>query len=301
MSDARSIHRRLMDEQRAWADAHGFELASDTSLTRWRDNWLAPVSWDGERALDPAEGAMSDEPEKPGRLHDLGSGLALAHNVFGPWQGRESDLAKGVPWLCDEEARIRFAVSLGRISPVDRSEPVADVEIAGGRTPPTLIVPLYCEPFGDIDPRARDPLGRDASAFGDLHGCGLLARDLHCHPRRFARLDAGRVLELALAGTRRFGRHGFRIAVIWFDAGGRAGSRLHGECARLRMRIGGEVDLIEATWQEIMAALASSGPEDAATLHRIRARYEPGAIEAAALGKIAPAAPAMRPTGRMTT
>jgi hypothetical protein len=301
MPDARSIHRRLMERQRAWADAHGIELASDTSLARWRDNLLAPVSRECERALDPAVGSPTDEPQKPGRLHDLGSGLALAHNVFEPWQGRESELAARATWLCDEGARIRFAASLGRSSATDPADQVADVLIAGGSAPPTLIVPLFCETFDAVDPRPRDPLGRDATVFGDLHGCALLARDLHCHPRRFGRLDVGRVLEAALAARGRFGRHGFRVAVIWFDAGGQASRRFRNEFARVRMRIGGEVQLVLATWQDVIAALPSSGRADAGTLGRIRARYAPEATREPAPGTIASPRSSASPGGAKAT
>ena len=42
MPDARAIQRVLMEQQRAWADSHGFELTSETSLAHWRDNLLAP-------------------------------------------------------------------------------------------------------------------------------------------------------------------------------------------------------------------------------------------------------------------
>ncbi len=283
MPDARSIQRAWMARQRAWADSHGIELASETSLLDWRDNLLAPIASECDAALDPTTRAHYDLPEKPGRLHALGSGLALALNVFEPWRSRPSELSARVPRFFPADARMRFAVEMPD-GPATEGPPLEiDLLIEGDDSAPTAVIPLFCEPFEDIVPRVRDPLGRDAGVFAGLDGCGLLARDLHCHPRRFARLDVGRVLETALALDRRYGAHSFRIAVLWFDAGGHASRRFQRELHRVRMRIGGEIDLLAATWQEVLSALLSDSPDRSETAlddgysTRIRARYGPAA------------------------
>lgn len=279
MPDARSIRRDLMAAQRAWADAHGIELASETSVAHWRDNLLAPIAAESEAELASHVQAADGSLEKSGRLHALGSGLALAVNLFEPWRGRVSELSARLPGWFAADARFRFSVPLPDGFAPDSPAFEIDVLIESESSAPTALIPLFGEPFEDVDPRVRDPLGRDATGFGGLHGCGLLARDLQCHPRRFGRLDVGRVLETALVLDRRFGHHGFRVGVIWFDAGGQASRRFRDELARVRMRIGGEVDLLDARWQDLVVGLfgeptTCSADEDGdGRARRIRARY----------------------------
>jgi hypothetical protein len=279
MPDARSIQRDLMAGQRAWADAHGIELAGETSVAHWRDNLLAPIAAESEAELAAPTQPADGSPEKSGRLHTLGSGLVLAVNLLEPWRGRAPELSARLPGWFHADARIRFRVPVPEGLATAAPAVDLDVLIESDGSAPTALIPLFSEPYEDIDPRVCDPFGRDARGFGRMPGCGLLARDLQCHPRRFGRLDVGRVLETALVLDRRFGHHGFRVAVIWFDAGGRASRRFRDEFARVRMRIGGEVDLVEARWQDWFAALfddpiaGSIGEGGDGQARRIHARY----------------------------
>jgi hypothetical protein len=138
----------------------------------------------------------------------------------------------------------------------------------------TAVCALFTEPFTDVDPRvAHGAPGEDDPLWRELPGCALLARDLRVNPRRYRHLAAGRLLDVALGMTRRFGRHGFRLAVLWYDAGGRASRRLRTELDRLRMRIGGEVDLVATSWQGLLAPLRATPTAHGPYTRRLEARY----------------------------
>ena len=276
MPDVHAIYAQLMARQRAWADSREIEIDADGRLARWDENLLSPASSRTRAELAGGSPACSVAHDKPGRLHDLGSGLALAANVFEPWRASPEDLASRVPELGRAFSRIGFATQLPLHASDDSGEDlVADVDVLldGAPAGATAVVPLFSEPFTDVDPRVRDLLARDASRFGELPGCALLARDLHSNPRRFRRLAVGRVLETALAMSRRFGRHGFRIAVLWFDAGGRASRQIQAELDRLRMRIGGEVDLSATSWQALCERLHEAPSQDHRYTRSLQARY----------------------------
>lgn len=276
MSDAPAIHDALLARQRAWAEACEIDVDDAGRVVRWRDNLLAPPSSGTLADLEAAGGGAAGAADKPGRLHELGSGLVLAANVLDPWRDRPEELARHAPVLGGAAGPLRFATKLAVGSSDTALHQSVDLLLDAPSGPATAVIPLFCEPFSDVDPRVHDALVRDASLWNGLHGCALLAGDLHANPRRFRRLAAGRVLETALGMSRRFGRHGFRIAVLWYDAGGRATRRLRHEIDRLRMRIGGEVELLATSWQSLFRRLCGPGSaghgEDRYT-RSLQARY----------------------------
>jgi len=276
MTDAPAIHARLMARQRAWAESRELEVDGEGRLASWDENLLVPASTRTRAELSAAASVHLVSNDKPGRLHDLGSGLALAANVFEPWRESPGDLAAHAPELGRNPRRIAFATKLPLLAGDASGDALAadvDVLLEGGDSPATAVVPLFVEPFTDVDPRVRDVFARDAAQFQQLPGCALLARDLHANPSRFRRLAAGRVLETALAMSHRFGRRGFRITVLWYDAGGRASRRIQAELDRLRMRIGGEVALVATSWQTLCARLDEAPTRDHRYSRTLYTRY----------------------------
>jgi hypothetical protein len=275
MSDAPAIQDALLAGQRAWAEACEIDVDDAGRVVRWHDNLLAPPSSGTLADLEAASGAAG-AADKPGRLHDLGSGLMLAANVLDPWRDRPDEIARHVPALGGSAGRLRFATKLAIDAADTALHRSVDLLLDAPSGPATAVIALFCEPFGDVDPRVHDALVRDAAIWNGLHGCALLARDLHANPRRFRHLAAGRVLETALGMSQRCGRHGFRIAVLWYDAGGRATRRLRHEIDRLRMRIGGEIELIATSWQSLFRRLCGPGsasPGEDRYTRSLQARY----------------------------
>jgi len=278
MPDARTIHARLLSRQRAWAEAHEIDVDGEGRIARWSGNLLAPLTAATRAELARHHGDPDAEvPDKRGRLHDLGSGLALAVNVFDHLRDRLEVLAGWLAPLAHGPGRLEFGASLPLGAPGDELALDVDLLLEDARGSATAVVPLFAEPFGDVDPRVRDALAHTPARWTDLHGCALLARDVHANPRRFRRLAVGRVLETALAMSQRFGRHGYRIALLWHDAGGAASRRLRGEIDRLRMRIGGEVEVAAPTWHALLERLGATPPADGGYTAPLRARYVEGA------------------------
>lgn len=268
MLDAQATRAAVLDQQRSWADLRRIELCGDEHVASWQDNLTAPLAAATREELNAW--LASERDGKPGRLNDLGSGLALALNVFEPWRGHESELAGKAPLLGSNMKRIRFGESWGdthadQLAPLDL--------LLETDTRPTAVVPLFAEPYAEVDPRVPSADLRPKAA--SLPGAASLARDLDDNPGRFGRLPAGRVLALAEALTTRFGRHGFRLAILWYDAPGRAARRLRQEIAALRMRIGGEVEVCSETWQNLFCRLRSAGLPGRVYGQTLQARYFP--------------------------
>lgn len=275
MPDASRTFTRLMERQRAWAEAREVECDAEGRLRRWTENLLEAVPAATRAELGTVAPDETAGEAKPGRLHDLGSGLALAANVLAPWRDRLDELAARLPGLLPAPQTVRFAGSLSLGDAADDAPPSTGVDVLfeapGDRA--TAVVPLFAEPFGDVDPRVGDALARDPGLWSGLHGCALLARDVHANPRRFRRMAVGRVLETALGMSRRFGRHGYRIAIVWYDTRGRASRRLRAEIDRVRMRIGGEVEVVAETWQSLCDTLGSAGGADGRYTRALTGRY----------------------------
>ena len=267
MPDAPRVHEQLIARQRLWASQSEIELGDPEHVLRWQDNLTATAATATADELARA-GLVPAHGGKPAPLTALGSGIALAANFFGPFLGRETALGGAAGALGPVE-RVRFAVPLDAQGDAATGTQ-ADLLIEAADVRPTAVLPLFAEPFADVDTGGRAMA--EAEDWNGLHGCVQLARELlRANPRRFRRLSVGRALELARAMTRRFGQHGFRLAVLWYAAPGHAGRRLRDEIAQLRMRIGGEVDFLSATWQGLFEQLRSGPLGDHAPA--LEARY----------------------------
>lgn len=274
MSDAHAIHADLIARQLAWAETVEIDVDGEARVRDWDRNLLAPPSEPTrtELARLATDGRGADG--KSGPLHGLGSGLALAANVFDPWRDRPEALAEWATVLGPAPRALEFAAPLTPAAAHAACSAPIDVLLDQGPDGATAVCALFTEPFTDVDPRIPGSApGEDDPLWRALPGCALLARDLRANPRRYRRVAAGRILDVALGMTRRFGRHGFRLAVLWYDAGGRASRRLRAELDRLRMRIGGEVDLVTTSWQGLLAPLRATPTADGPYTRRLEARY----------------------------
>ena len=134
-----------------------------------------------------------------------------------------------------------------------------DLVLEGAGARPTAVftsfAELYERPAHDLDAA----LVESPEAWSALSGCRDLARDLRANPTRFTHLPVTRLLEWVVALTHRYGPRGFRLVALWYDLADERARQIRRELDRLRMRIGGEVDVVALTWQTLCERLAYSG------------------------------------------
>jgi hypothetical protein len=269
----------LLRMQRRWAESRELDCDEAGLLRSAEANLLLPLSPEARRELEESVERPLGEPGKPGALQRVHSTCALVCNAFEPSRGGAlGDLAAA----CGADAgatELRLAAPTPLEEAEERLE--ADAMLAGAGARPTALHATFAEPYAGAERRRVSTSLLRPEAWGSLSGCLHLARDLRFGPSRFASLDATRVLELSLALTRRFGERGFRLLLLWYDAGGPAATLHRQELDRLRMRIGGEVDLEVRSWQAVFGELRARGAGDVGYLEALAARYFPDRVGSA--------------------
>ena len=220
-------------------------------------NLFRPLSAATRCELEVAPGRPLGEPGKPGELHDLTSRLALACNVFDYW--REDELAPVAQALAADARSSTLAFRKVLAIPGSLGNVDLDLLLAGEAARPTSVFTSYAELYERPAHDLAAALVESSEAWSSLSGCRDLARDLRANPTRFEHLPVARLLEWVVALTHRFDPRGFRLVVLWYDLGDERARRIRGELDRLRMRIGGEVDLKVLSWQRLCERLAYNG------------------------------------------
>ena len=151
-----------------------------------------------------------------------------------------------------------------------------DLLFEGQGARPTTVVTSFaerCGAHGDALPAAYF---ETSGAWGPLYGCRNLALGLSANPNRFECLPVGRMLEIALALTRRNGVRGFRLLYLWSEGRDSLARQHRAEIDRFRMRAGGEIDFKARSWQHVFERLAAADGEHAPALASLAANASPG-------------------------
>lgn len=263
---ARALHA-LRARQRAWAHERGLEVDDAGWLADASENLLHPLDAGGRVALEASADAPLGEPGKPAPAAALDSTWALVWNALAPFRSDAAPLARA---LGGEGSALSLACAAGARGPdpADGEPPELHARIDGGPRPIALHA-TFAEPYASARP--APPAARPAAPLVEvlarpLPGCAHLARDRAHGPRRWRHVPVRALLERVAVLTAEHGPRGFRLALLWYDAPGRAGRRHARELARLRMRIGGEVELAIVSWQALLLRLGPLAGEE--TLRR---------------------------------
>jgi len=263
--------RTILDQQQSWASGARIELDEASHASHWPDNLFAPLDDRSLAELEASARHPFGEGDKPGPLHALHSTLALVVNSFAYWRVRDSAPLATALGLDRAPTELRFAPAYP--CGVDDRTIELDVEIDVGSAPRTLVWAAHCEPYAQVDTRLPAHLEATADCFDGLHGCRLLAEDVRANAGRYRRVPVGRLLERIRALSQAFGTRGFRLLLLWHELPCLEARELRTELARLRARIGGEVDLRALTWRSLVDGVARNHPEHVAYTRYLRARY----------------------------
>ena len=267
MSAAPASLRRLLTEQRRWAEARHIDLESPERVRDWRENLLWALPPEMEEALRRHTARPLGECGKPADLAWLHSRWSLLCNHFRPWVvGGVETLARACGAHADGAA-LEWGVACDRAA-----DEVSVDALFTSAARPTAVVATFAEPYDEPEVRAQ---WNDDDRETPLDGCALLAADVRANGKRFRHAPLARVLAQADALTTRFGPRVFRLLYLWFDTDDEAARRHRQELDRLRMRIGGEVDFAALSWRALRARLCAleSDTDRVAALAALDARY----------------------------
>jgi hypothetical protein len=286
MADPQAKLEGIIEQQQSWADQLRIELANGGNVRDVSDNLFLPLHAETRRALLEGSACGFGDERKPDPLHALHSSQALACNFFEPWRGQASSPLDLIAPLdanapdsdALEPASAPCEIVVAEQLPLGPHEltVAADVVIRSDTTRPAAVVACFTEGYDDVDTRLPAAPSEYAGLWSDLPGCRGLAEDLHANPRRFRRIPAGRILELALALHQRHGSRGARLVHLWYDTSGRTAREQRQEADRLRMRIGGEVDFASITWQTLFLAMLDHPASDPRQIDYLAHRYFAG-------------------------
>jgi len=260
---------RILDSQRRWAQRMGLEVDASGAVANPRDHLMCPLSEESWRALGSSGLGLMGEEGKRGPLHALDSTHALLCHLVEPLRDSDHD---GLAAALGGRAGgvVRLCAPLEEAGP---DAPASEVDLLIGSAHPVAVLARYREPYEAPDRRRPSHPDAPAEAWAGLPGCRSLARDLRANPARFERLEVGRLLEAVRLLTRRHGPRGFRLVHLWFDGGDAESRRYAREVDRLRMRVGGDVELEVIAWRVLFERLRASGAYDDGYAEAIARRY----------------------------
>lgn len=276
MAKTGATWRAMMERQRRWARERELEVDDHGLLDSAEANFLTPLCDESRAEWFASSRPVFDRDGKPGSFRSLLATEALVSNLFEGWRGTDlAPLAAALEAAPNADS-LSFAQKIPTpgeswIAPVE-----ADVLLHGNAAKPTAVFASLAEPYADPD--RRPPVGTllQSQLWSKLPGCRHLASDLCSNPRRFQSLDVGRIVERVLALTHHYGSRRFRVALLWHEEPGDR-ARCHArELDRLRMRIGGEVDLVTLSWRALLRRLLATCPSRRSELDPIADRYLAG-------------------------
>jgi len=271
MGDAKAVLRAIREHQLAWAESRELELDETAHVSELHANLFAPLSQATYAELAGSIGCPLGDGAKPAPMQALDSTVALICNVFDYWRERSRGALLAACGGDPAAGEIGFAQALPGLETGGRCE--IDVLLHGEGARPTALMTSFTEPYREPDASLPAAWLEDPDIWAELPACQALARDLRCNPRRYRHLPVPRLLAWSQALTRRYGPRGFRLVYLWLDMPGHAARDLRREIDRLRMRVGGEVDLRARSWQSLYADLQPARHEHTRYLDYLATRY----------------------------
>jgi hypothetical protein len=236
----------------------------------WSDNLRVQLAHHTRAALERDPARPLGEASKSPPISALDSTHALVCNVF---ERRGPD------------ARSRFSTALRSRTPLDRMSfvhdllgqgeslhPAVALQFSGADARPIILHASFTEPYTQTA-EPTDALPVPETGWGELQGCRNLAMELQFKRPHAHSFPIASTLRRLRTMTRIYGVRGFRYQYLWYDTADAAAARHRAHIDRLRMRIGGEIDLAAETWQAFFARLQGADGTDPMHIRYLADRY----------------------------
>jgi len=266
-----TAYRRILNQQRAWAEKFGIKFDKNGYTLRLNDNLFCPLS---PRSEEEFRFGRGDELSK-GKMNALQSSSALVVNVFEYWRDRDVDFiaqacgaSKGATSLHFERT---YPTGLGGIPPH------LDVEFYNPLFRPLAVESKFTESYCRKTKRHIKEKYLNSSLWKGLAGCEGLVRFIHEEEKgvtSFSFLDAPQLLKHILGLTAKFGKRGFELLYLWYDYRPSLEAERHRrEISEFERYISSEVSFKQMTYQELFKSIRGNPEADPQYIGYLADRY----------------------------
>lgn len=195
------------------------------------DNLFQPLLPDVRRAFEAGDGDELGSGQAPGKMQAVHSSSALAVNIFQYWKviGAASEIA-ALCGLCRPATKVSQDIRFEEKFPVDDSfikHPNLDVVIhnaPGTKIQVFAIESKFSEAYGGYAHGGLKPKYLEcADLWIDLPALRAFAESISPDDSSFTHLHPAQLVKHILGLRRRYGRQGFRLLYLWYDALGAPG------------------------------------------------------------------------------
>jgi hypothetical protein len=227
-----------------------------------------------------------DGNELDGKMRALHSSSALGVNIFEYWQQRNE--ASTIAYLCglcakgsNAADKIVFEDNAYVINPEFPRAPNIDVVIHNKSDAAIKRLGIECkftEAYGGYEHGgiAERYISECGDLWNDIPNLHALAEEISPDDNRFTHLHAAQLIKHTLALKKQcFGKRGFRLLYLWYDAYGDEGALHHDEVGEF-MAIAKQDDIMfhELTYQELITKMLNTlGGEHSAYTQYLADRY----------------------------
>ena len=267
----------LLNQQLAWALAHGLEPDDRGYLSDVASNLLQPMSDQAKADFEQGSGSeLQDTPSRPAKMKALHSSSALAVNVFDYWTSADLSPLRRALNLKDEIVKLEFESQFP--TGLTGNPPNLDIalELAGGHV--IGIESKYSE-WLSRKPPGKAPFKPKYFPPGDglwhengLPGSQELAERMSRGEARFRYLDVPQLLKHALGLSNQLGDH-FSLYYLYLDWPGEESVAHGNEIENFRQMVGEELGFMALTYQDLLLRLGREQGVDAGYLSYLQSRY----------------------------
>lgn len=265
----------ILQQQLAWAAAHGVAVDAKGWTLVLEDNLLQPLNADTRAEFAAGSGDELGSPDKKGKMFALHSSSALACNVFDYWRTRDLSAVSRALELGVTAKAMRFEAQFP--TGLDGAPPNLDLALdVDGVT--VGIECKFTEPFGSsksTQPFKPKYLPADRKLWLErgLPDCQQLAEGLQKGAPQFKHLNGAQLLKHVL-GLSRLGAGKFRLVYLWYAWPGPESDAHASEVVAFGAALDKSVQFRPLTFQDFFGKLSGSyKPEDANYAAYLGGRY----------------------------
>jgi hypothetical protein len=265
--------QQIMNRQRTWAATRRIPLnpANTDYTSSPDDNLFVPLS--PATLANLSNGTGRPLGGNPAPICALRSSTALAINFFEYWRTSQPHIlgaALGNP----NASTVQFEVQYPKPRGIRGFPPNLDVVI---RQPTVAFEAKFVEPYDAVSmpilPRAYVANPALWPNVLRLPRCGALAQQIVSGQVGFRRLNAAQLLKHIVGLTHNCGTN-YRLVYLWYRQNSPEATQHEQEIQAFGAAVGGEIDFVSMTFQDLFTALKSSaGNSHAAYFNYLEDRY----------------------------
>ena len=262
-------HEYILSKQIQWAHNHGIDLVGSKGsrgrpayARNLKDNLFTPLMPDTRKSFRTGDGGeLTGNPSKMQAVH---SSSALGVNIFQYWNSRnEVEKVAYACRFCNRGTEISESIEFEAKYPIDekfRFPPNIDVVINNKPDSRYKVYAIECkftEAYGGYNHSGIKEKYLDLDIWEEIPNLHELAKSISPNDDQFDFLHAAQLIKHILGLKRAFGKTGFRLLYLWYDALGYEGAKHREEIYEFFEEAKADnIAIHELSYQELIAKLA---------------------------------------------